>query len=70
MVLIFESWMPPGRLAGLLNLLEAPGAVRLRRQVGSGDDPPAPAEAADPNVLSAPRLFDLAGRPVRECRGR
>ena len=38
--------MPPLRLAELLNLLEAVGAVRLRRQVEPGDGPPAPAEAA------------------------
>ncbi len=39
--------MPPGRLAELLNLLAAAGAVRLRRQVEPADDRPAPAEAAD-----------------------
>ena len=38
--------MSPGRLAGLLNLLEAAGAVRLRRQVEPADVA-APAEAAD-----------------------
>ena len=31
--------MPPGRLAELLNLLEAAGAVRLRRQVEPAADP-------------------------------
>jgi len=39
--------MPPGRLAELLNLLEAAGAVRLRRQVEPAGEPLAPDEAAD-----------------------
>ncbi len=39
--------MPPGRLAGLLNLLEAAGAVRPRRQVEPADLAAAPAQAAD-----------------------
>ncbi len=38
--------IPPVRLAELLNLLEAAGAVRLRRQVEPADKPLAPAEAA------------------------
>ena len=39
--------MPPGRLAELLNLLAAAGAVRLRRQVEPTGLAAAPAEAAD-----------------------
>src|SRR5580693_7323002 len=38
--------MPPGRLAELLNVLEAAGAVRLRRQVEPAPGRPAPAQAA------------------------
>jgi ATP-dependent DNA helicase RecQ len=41
-----RTGMPPLRLAELLNLLEAVGAVRLRRQVEPADDPPDPAGAA------------------------
>ncbi len=42
-----RTGMPPVKLAELLNLLEAAGAVRLRRQVEPADHPLAPAEAAD-----------------------
>ena len=45
--LAVRTGMPPGRLAGLLTLLEAAGAVRLRRQVEPADLATAPAEAAD-----------------------
>lgn len=38
--------MPPGRLAELLNVLEAAGAVRLRRQVEPAPGRPTPAQAA------------------------
>jgi ATP-dependent DNA helicase RecQ len=41
-----RTGMPPLRLAELLNLLEAVGAVRLRREVEPADDPPVPAGAA------------------------
>src|SRR5581483_484809 len=41
-----RTGMPPVKLAELLNLLEAAGAVRLRRQVEPAEDPPAPAQAA------------------------
>jgi len=41
-----RTGMPPVRLAELLNLLEAAGALRLRRQVEPADNPLAPAEAA------------------------
>src|SRR5260370_21113792 len=41
-----RTGMPPVKLAELLNLLEAAGAVRLRRQVEPADHPLAPAEAA------------------------
>jgi ATP-dependent DNA helicase RecQ len=41
-----RTGIPPVRLAELLNLLEAAGAVRLRRQVEPADKPLAPAEAA------------------------
>ncbi|MBV9855227.1 MAG: hypothetical protein JOY82_12030 [Streptosporangiaceae bacterium] len=38
--------MTPVRLAELLNLLEAAGAVRLGRRIEQAADSPAPAEAA------------------------
>jgi ATP-dependent DNA helicase RecQ len=38
--------LPPGRVAELLNVLEAAGAVRLRRQVEPVTGGPAPAQAA------------------------
>ena len=41
-----RTQMPPGRLAELLNVLEAAGAVRLRRQVEPAPGRPAPAQAA------------------------
>jgi ATP-dependent DNA helicase RecQ len=44
--LAVRTGMPPLRLAELLNLLEAAGAVRLRRAVEPADNPPAPAAAA------------------------
>ncbi len=61
--LAVRTAMPPGRLAELLNLLEAAGAVRLRRQVEPAGDRPAPAEAAS-------RAVELAGhhRSVERCR--
>jgi ATP-dependent DNA helicase RecQ len=41
-----RTGLPPGRLAELLNVLEAVGVVRLRRQVEPVPGRPAPAEAA------------------------
>jgi len=41
-----RTQMPPGRLAGLLDLLEAAGAIRLGRQVEPARGRPAPAQAA------------------------
>jgi ATP-dependent DNA helicase RecQ len=41
-----RTCLPPGRLAELLNVLEAAGAVRLRRQVEPAPGRPAPAQAA------------------------
>jgi len=41
-----RTGLPPGRLAELLNVLEAAGAVRLGRQVEPAPGRPAPAEAA------------------------
>lgn len=55
--------MPPGRLAELLNVLEAAGAVRLRRQVEPAPGRPGPAQAAA-------RAVELAGhhRSVERSR--
>jgi ATP-dependent DNA helicase RecQ len=44
--LAVRTGLPPGRLAELLNVLEAAGVVRLRRQVEPVPGGPAPAEAA------------------------
>jgi ATP-dependent DNA helicase RecQ len=44
--LAVRTGLPPGRLAELLNVLEAVGVVRLRRQVEPVPGRPAPAEAA------------------------
>ena len=44
--LAVRTGLPPGRLAELLNVLEAVGVVRLRRQVEPVPGGPAPAEAA------------------------
>src|SRR5260370_34450902 len=41
-----RTGMPPVKLAELLNLLEAAGAVRLRRQGEPADHPLAPPQAA------------------------
>ena len=42
-----RTGLPAGHVAGLLNLLEAAGAVRIRRQVEPAADRPGPGEAAD-----------------------
>jgi ATP-dependent DNA helicase RecQ len=42
-----RTQLPAGRIAALLNLLEAAGAVRVRRQVEPAAGRPAPGEAAD-----------------------
>jgi ATP-dependent DNA helicase RecQ len=44
--LAVRTGLPPGRLAELLNVLEAAGVVRLRRQVEPVPGRPAPAQAA------------------------